>query len=498
MSLFAISDMRNIFILLFCFCTLGVKAQSNAPIFEFRAAWIATVENIDWPSKKGLSTNEQKAEFISLLNLLQSIGMNAVIVQIRPVADAFYPSELEPWSEYLSGYQGKAPFPYYDPLAFMVEETHKRHMEFHAWLNPYRAVFNLGTSSISPNHIVHKHPDWFFNYAGKKYFNPGLPQARNFIKEVVTDIVKRYNLDAIHMDDYFYPYPVGNKEIPDNKAFALYGNNLSKADWRRSNCDSIINMLSTTIKSTNPRMKFGISPFGVWRNKSVDTSGSNTKAGLTNYDDLYADILLWLKKGWIDYVVPQLYWERGHRLCDYDTLLQWWNNHAYGRQLYIGHTLERVGHSIAWKNKNELPDEINHLRDYYTSDGSAFFSAGIFKNNPNGWNDSLQSNYYRLPALVPPMAWIDSVRPAVPVIIKLEKDKVALSYLGKQPIKGYAVFDISPLVEEKLDYATMIKIVYKTEKTVLNLNDLNSLEGDKIFVATISEGNNLSEWIRVN
>ena len=491
--------MKNIIVILFfSFSCYSLSAQSSSPVFEFRAAWIATVENIDWPTRKGLSTEEQKTEFIQLLNLLQSIGMNAVIVQIRPVADAFYPSELEPWSEYLSGVQGKAPNPFYDPLAFMIEETHKRHMEFHAWLNPYRAVFNLGTSSISPTHISRKHPEWFINYAGKKYFNPGLPEVRNFIHDVVKEIITKYNVDAIHMDDYFYPYPVGNKEFPDNKTYQLYGNNLSRADWRRSNCDSIITMISTLIKSTHPAMKFGISPFGVWRNKSIDSTGSNTKAGLTNYDDLYADILLWLRKGWIDYVIPQLYWERGHKLCDYDVLLDWWNKHTYGRQLYIGHTLERVGHSVAWRNKNELPDEIKNLREYFTTDGSAFFSAGIFKNNPNGWNDSLQYNYYRLPAIIPPMAWIDSSLPEKPVIVKQDKNKVSISYTGKSTIKGYAIFDISPLVEETLDYATLIKIVYSSDKADIDFNNISMIAGDKIFIATISQGNNLSEWLRLN
>ena len=487
-----------IVIFLFCISSSFVSAQTSSPIFEFRAAWIATLENIDWPTKKGLSTEEQKSEFIKLLDLLQSIGMNAIIVQIRPVADAFYPSELEPWSEYLSGVQGKAPNPFYDPLAFMIAETHKRNMEFHAWLNPYRAVFSLATSSIAPTHITRKHPEWFINYAGKKYFNPGLPQARNFIHDVVKEIITKYNIDAVHMDDYFYPYPVGTKEFPDNKTYIEYGHNLSKADWRRSNCDSIITMISSLIKSTHPTMKFGISPFGVWRNKSVDSTGSNTKAGLTNYDDLYADILLWLNKGWIDYVVPQLYWERGHKLCDYDTLLEWWNKHTYGRQLYIGHTLERVGHSIAWRNKNELPDEIKNLREYFSTDGSAFFSAGIFKNNPNGWNDSLHNNYYRLPAIIPPMAWIDSSVPAKPVIVKQDKNKISLSYKSNKAIKGYAVFDLSPLVDETLDYATLIKIEYTSDKAEIDLNEINMLPGDKIFIAAISVGNNLSEWIRVN
>ncbi|MGN6616748.1 MAG: glycoside hydrolase family 10 protein, partial [Ilyomonas sp.] len=295
----------------------------TSPKYEFRAVWVATVENIDWPSRKGLSTEEQKAEFIRLLDMNKRNGMNAIIMQIRPVADAFYPSPFEPWSEYLTGKQGVAPNPYYDPLKFMIEETHKRGMEFHAWLNPYRAVFNIYKSSVAPNHITRTHPEWFLNYGDKKYFDPGQPEAMEFVAKVVKDIVSRYDLDGIHMDDYFYPYRIPGKDFPDNKTYLKYGDGLTKDDWRRSNCDSIIKLIHDVIIDTKPMVKFGISPFGVWRNKSKDPMGSDTRAGVTNYDDLYADILLWLKEGWIDYVAPQLYWEIGHPLCDYETLLNW-------------------------------------------------------------------------------------------------------------------------------------------------------------------------------
>ena len=280
--------------------------------------------------QKNLSVVEQKASFIRLLDLHQSNGMNAIVMQIRPTGDAFYPSQYEPWSEYLTGKQGLPPNPYYDPLEFMIMETHKRGMEFHAWLNPYRAVFNVFKSSVAPSHITKIHPEWFVIYGDKKYFNPGLPEVRKHTVRVVKDLLNRYDIDAIHMDDYFYPYRIAGKEFPDQKTYEKFGAGLSKDNWRRSNCDSIIVDINTVIKQTNPRVKFGISPFGVWRNKSQDPMGSNTKAGQTNYDDLYADILLWLSKGWIDYVTPQLYWERGHSLADYDVLLKWWNENGYG------------------------------------------------------------------------------------------------------------------------------------------------------------------------
>ena len=374
-----------------------LPAQLN-PNYEFRAVWVASVDNIDWPTSKNLSVDAQKAAFIKLLDMHQQNGMNAVVVQIRPAGDALYPSQLEPWSEFLTGKQGKPPIPYYDPLEFMIQETHHRGLEFHAWLNPYRAVFNMKTSSVAPTHLTRLHPEWFLVYGDKKYFNPALPEVKLHTARVVKDIVARYDLDAIHMDDYFYPYRIAGKEFPDKESYQLYGNGMNKENWRRSNVDSIIKLLYLTIRSTNPRVKFGISPFGIWRNKSQDPMGSDTKGGQTNYDDLYADILLWLEKGWIDYVVPQLYWERGHKLADYDVLLDWWNQHSYGKQLFIGQGIYRAGSNAAWRNPAELPKQIEALRKYATTHGSVYFNSKVFEKNPNGWNDSLKNNYYYFPA----------------------------------------------------------------------------------------------------
>ena len=334
--------MKKLLVGLFTWLLLSATQAQKAPQYEFRGVWIATVENIDWPSKKGLPSSQQKEEFIRILDMHRRNGMNAVVMQIRPVTDAFYPSQYEPWSEYLTGQQGVPPSPYYDPLAFMIEETHKRGMEFHAWLNPYRAVFNVNKSSISPTHITRLFPKWFVTYGSTKYFDPGVPEAREHVTRVIKDILERYDLDAIHFDDYFYPYRIPGKEFPDNVSFVKYGNGMSRDDWRRSNVDSIIKMLHTTIRAINPRVKFGISPFGVWRNSNKDVMGSNTTAGQTNYDDLYADILLWLRNGWIDYVAPQLYWEIGHKVVDYNILLNWWASHTYGRQLFIGHGIYRA------------------------------------------------------------------------------------------------------------------------------------------------------------
>ncbi len=406
----------GLFILLACLSVTTTDSYAQqAPKRELRAAWIATVANIDWPSRPGLPSATQKAEYIRLLDELKKVGMNAVVVQIRPAADAFYPSALEPWSYWLTGEQGKQPAPYYDPLKFMIKEAHERGMEFHAWCNPYRAVFNLSKADeLAKGSPVRIHPEWFVRYGSKKYFNPGLPEVRDFLVKVIKDIVNRYDVDAIHFDDYFYPYRIAGKEFPDLKAYKKYGNGMSRPDWRRHNVDTIIQMLSTAIKSTKPWVKFGISPFGVWRNHSDDPQGSMTRAGQTNYDDLYADVLLWLKKGWIDYVCPQIYWDFNQPAAPYGVLLKWWANHTYGKQLYIGQGLYRIGSSGAWKNPDEMPRQIQANRTYKTVKGSMYFSASVFYDNPLGFSDSLAFHYYRYPALLPRMPWIDSIAPAAP------------------------------------------------------------------------------------
>lgn len=386
---------------------LGFTAFSQ-PQYEFRAAWIATVDNIDWPTRGNYDTEKQKQEFIDLLDMHKKNGMNAVIVQVRPATDAFYPSQYEPWSEWLTGKQGRPPSPYYDPLEFMVSETHKRGMEFHAWCNPYRAEHSIGKSSIATAHITRLFPKWFLSYGGKRYFDPGNPGAQKHVVNVIRDIVKRYDIDGMHFDDYFYPYRVAGKEFPDDLSYKNSGSEMSKDDWRRSNVDSIIFKLSRAIKEEKPNVKFGISPFGVWRNSDKDSLGSATKAGVTNYDDLYANVLLWLKEGWIDYVAPQLYWEIGHKAAPYEVLVDWWSKNTYGKHCYIGLGIYRAGSNAAWKDATLLPRQINMMRSYPQIQGAIYFSSKSFVNNPNGWCDSLQNNYYKIPAMVPPMPWLNN------------------------------------------------------------------------------------------
>lgn len=385
------------------------------PKYEFRALWVATVNNIDWPSGTGLSTEQQKSEAIEILEMHRKLNMNAVIFQVRPAADAFYLSDLEPWSRYLTGTPGKAPEPFYDPLQFWIEESHKRGMEFHAWLNPFRVSQN-SNEPLAGNHIAFQHQDWILKYGKLLYFDPGLPQTREFVVQVVKDIVSRYDVDAIHFDDYFYPYPLA-EAYPDTVSFAKYNRGFNyedKGDWRRENVDIIIKMLNDTIKATKPWVKFGISPFGVWRNKSEDPTGSDTKAGVTNYDNLYADVIKWQRNGWIDYLLPQIYWQIGHPQADFKMLVDWWKDHAYGRAMYIGQAVYKIDPAStvkAWTLPGELPKQIRLLRTIPEIDGSAFYSSKHFNRNLFGFQDSLQNNIYSKSSIVPPMKWIDNTGP---------------------------------------------------------------------------------------
>ncbi|MDB4582235.1 family 10 glycosylhydrolase [Draconibacterium sp.] len=404
-----------LFLTVLLFLFVKNQGQTTPPKYEFRAVWVATVVNIDWPSEPGLTTKEQQKEIIKILDMHQKLGINAVIFQVRPSADAFYQSELEPWSMYLTGTPGLAPEPYYDPLEFWIQECHKRNMELHAWLNPYR-VAQDAEQPLAGNHIAFKHPDWILKYGEKLYFDPGIPEARDFVIQVVKDIVTRYDVDAIHFDDYFYPYPL-EEEFPDTTSFTLNNRGFaieSKSDWRRDNVNTTIKRLNEEIKSIKPWVKFGISPFGVWRNSTDDPIGSNTQAGATNYDHLYADVIKWQEEGWIDYLLPQLYWQIGHPLVDFDLLANWWKEHSYGRAMYVGQAPYRINPestTIEWTEPNQIPKQIKILRNIPEIAGSAYFSSKHFNRNLLGFQDSLKLNIYRKPAIVPPMQWIDDIPP---------------------------------------------------------------------------------------
>lgn len=374
--------------------------------------------NIDWPSKPGLAAVEQQQQFVRQLDMLQSVGCNAVIVQVRPVSDALYPSKKEPWCHYLTGRQGEPPFPFYDPLAFMIEETHKRNMEFHAWFNPFRALMDSKKNPNPKDHITHTRKDWIIHYGGKSYIDPGIPEARDYVIDVINDVVKRYDVDAVHLDDYFYPYRVPGQQFGDGKSYARYGNGKDKEDWRRDNVNRFITLLNTTIKNEKPWMKLGISPFGVWRNKSKDPEGSDTRGGQTTYDDLYADVLMWLQKGWVDYMMPQLYWEHNHKAAPFSVLQPWWYEHCYKRHVYYGLGLYRMttAKSGPWATTDELMWQLRDIQSRCPNSGYSFYSASCFDKIKAPVKDSLRNGPAKYPALIPAMPWIDNVPPAAPTV----------------------------------------------------------------------------------
>lgn len=480
-----------IFPLLFVF-----QDSMAQPKYEFRGAWIATVDNIDWPSRGNYNPTSQKEEFVKLLNMHKRNGLNAVIVQVRPASDAFFPSQYEPWSQWLTGVQGAPPTPFYDPLKFMIDETHKRGMEFHAWCNPYRAEFNIGVSSVSPTHITKLNPEWFIVYGNKRYFDPGNKQAQKHVTEVIRDMVRRYDIDAIHFDDYFYPYRIAGKQFPDDSSYARYHNGLNREDWRRSNVDSVILLLSRAIRQESKYCKFGVSPFGVWRNSDKDPEGSVTKGGQTNYDDLYADILLWLRNGWIDYVTPQLYWEFGHKLVAYETLVDWWSKHAYGRQLYIGHGIYRaVDQTNPWRNPDELPHQIRKAREYPSIQGSVYYNTSTFRRNPLGWNDSLQNHYYKYPAIIPPMAWIDSTKPEKPVYEKVSTGFWKISAEKNATARSIMLYGFKNGSNDKNDVRNIIRAYAFIEREIIIDMRGADLTGVSLSITAINQTNNESELL---
>lgn len=379
-------------------------AQQNPmhPKNEFRAVWIATVVNIDWPKTSTDAVAKQQQDYIDILDGYKKLNYNVVIVQIRSVGDAFYPSKFAPWSRYLTGKEGKAPDPYYDPLEWMITQAHLRGFEFHAWFNPFRATFDLKKETLSPNHDMVKHPEWMIKYGEKYYYNPGLPEVQNQLVAVVEEVVKNYDIDAVHFDDYFYPYKIAGLDFNDTAAYKKYGNGLSLADWRRLNTNNYVKCTNYAIKKIKPWVQFGISPFGVWRNKSVDPKGSDTQSGQTNYDDLFADPMAWMEYKWVDYILPQLYWSIDHRTASYAKLLKWWSENSNGNAaVYIGNSSYKINTDSdkKWNNPFEIPNQINLNRSYKNIQGNGFFSAKWFLNNNKPVTSILASNQYKYPAL---------------------------------------------------------------------------------------------------
>ncbi len=405
-------------------------SQGTLPKREFRAVWIASVSNIDWPSSKFLTTTQQRNEFISMLDYLKSCGFNAVLVQIRPSCDAFYANAREPWSEWLMGSQGTPPTPFYDPLQFMIDETHKRGMEFHAWFNPYRSQLSA-SSSIHSSHITRTKPEWNLRFNSPyKMLDPGLPQVREYVTSIIMDVVRRYDIDGVHFDDYFYPYE--GIQNQDSVSWSLYsGGFTDKGDWRRNNVNTLVRMVYDSIMSVKPKVKFGISPFGIWKNSAAGTSGFEA------YYGIYCDAVAWLQEKKVDYIMPQIYWAFARTAAPYGNLVPWWSTVLNGRHLYVGHGAYNMSKSDpfpvgSWP-ASELCDQIRFNRQFINVHGSTFFSAKHIKNNVKNFADSLKLNLYRYPALPPTMPWKDSIPPLPPVNLTANANAVSVVLSWEKP-----------------------------------------------------------------
>ncbi|MDD6803810.1 MAG: family 10 glycosylhydrolase [Prevotellaceae bacterium] len=404
---------RPAFTALLLFVVATVCANT---VREFRGAWIQCVNG----QFMGMSTADMQKTLTYQLDELQKDGANAIIFQVRPECDALYNSSIEPWSRFLTGEQGKAPSPYWDPLQWMIEQCHKRGMELHAWINPYRAKTKT-THVLSPKHIAHKRRDLVFEYDGQYILNPAYDENRQYICHVVGDILRRYDVDGLHIDDYFYPYPAAGCTIPDEQLYRRNpGGHSNIGDWRRYNVNLFMKEMHDTIRAVKPWVKFGVSPFGIYRNKKSDPNGSDTR-GLQNYDDLYADVLLWINNGWVDYCVPQIYWQIGHPTADYKTLIQWWDRNASARPLYIGEDVERT---VKYKdddnpNQHQMPAKYK-LHDFANNvQGTVLWYAKAAVDNIGNYGMMLRNVYWRTPALQPLMPFISKKQPGKPRKVKM-------------------------------------------------------------------------------
>lgn len=455
---------RILYILPVIFCLSC--AVTKAPKEEFRGVWIATVANIDWPKNPKDNVEKKKRDFTEILDFYEDLNFNAAIVQVRTAGDALYDSDLAPWSEYLTGKEGEAPEGFSNPLEWMITETHKRGMEFHAWLNPYRATVDLDTSALSKQHDFHQHPDWMVKYGKKYYYNPGLPEVRQKFSKIIEELVTGYEVDAIHFDDYFYPYKVKGEVFKDSITFATYGlPNQNIEDWRRSNVDSLVKDVHHTIKKNKPWVQFGISPFGVWKNKSTDPKGSDTQAGQTTYEDLYADPLLWVEKGWLDYLAPQVYWSMDYPVASHKKITTWWANTTPNTHLYIGNGTYKIKNNPdkAWKRNNEIPKQLDFARQENNINGNIFFSAKSLIGQHEKVNQKLKRKFYRLPTQSPgPLNHIKRTV-AIPAVESVQKHgsqlKICVSHSDSIP-RFILLYELDPKTKEP---KTLIGTAYLSE-----------------------------------
>jgi len=496
---------------LLCQNNLLFSNDNSSPVREFRGAWIATVINLDWPDSRLDSPVDQKQQLLTMLDELQKSGINAVMFQVRTECDALYDSPYEPWSYWLTGKQGETPEPYFDPLEFAIEETHKRGLEIHAWFNPYRAERSIGDYELADNHVVNQNPGWVltFDEINQNILNPGLPEVREYIVTIISDVVKRYNIDGIHMDDYFYPYPQDDFtgiSDEDDSTFAEHNRGFTdQDDWRRDNINLLIEKIHTEINTIKPHVKFGMSPFGIWKN--------NVPAGIVGldaYNVIYADPVAWLENETVDYIVPQLYWPFGGGQ-DYAALASWWESVRNDRQFYPGHGVYKSDGNTFWDpsqfSADEVPRQMRFNRDHEGIDGSVFFRANnITKYHSKGFADSLQEDLYYYPSIIPSLVWKDSLyAPMDPPdnFTHSWVDEKTISFKWDKPpapahgdeLMRYAVYRIHssapPILPDDLDYGKHLLSV-QADRTLV---DSPPYSDDPYYymVTTLNRNHNQSE-----
>lgn len=482
-------------LLLSIFLSLPLSAAN--PKREFRGAWLHIIGQTQYQDIQQKGTAQLKEYIANQIDRLHLAGCNAVIFQVRPTADAAYISDIEPWSSWITGKRGKAPAPLWDPLEFAIEEAHKRGMELHAWLNPYR-VTSSPKEVLPADHISKKHPERFFKYDGKIFFDPAYQENRDYICEVVKDITKRYDIDAIHIDDYFYPYPVAGVKIPDDASYGKFGEGMKREDWRRHNVDLLIEQMNSTIKETKPWVRFGVSPFGIWRNKKTDPRGSDSN-GLQNYDGLYADVLLWAKNGWVDYLAPQLYWTLDFKAAPSRHLAHWWNENANGVDIFIGQDVQRTMNNADPQagDSNELATKVRLSRDLPNVKGNVWWHGYWVTGNMKGVADSLAYVHQNTVA-IPPAYGDHSVKPdAVSSLRKtiregntyIEWDSDKIMNKASDQIR-FVVYSFLEDEEADLDNVeAMMILTPRKEYLVSEDDDLEALKGMRFAVTALDRMN---------
>lgn len=470
------------------FTTRHAKAEEDlSPKREMRAAWIATVQNIDM--KAGMNEQSYTTWAAMTLEKLKNMNFNTVIFQVKPTTDALYPSEFAPWSQYITG-KAQGTDPGYDPLQIMIEEAHKRGIEVHAWVNPYRITMPFQTlESLDPSNPARVNPDWVVKYGFQYYFDPGIPEVQEYLLDTVKELVENYDIEAVHMDDYFYPYRRVGEEFPDQESFKKYGGEFTSIeDWRRDNVNHLVAEINRTVKETKSWVQFGISPFGVWRNIAMDPTGSNTQAGQTNYDDLYADTRQWIKDGTIDYITPQLYWTRSFAVASYSVLLDWWNKEVttyagkHPVHLYIGMADYKVGDNFdqAWYEPYELPGQILDNRKTSHVTGQMHFSMRQIEANRLGYADILANETYKIPALAPALPWNGAKEPSKPTNVKAVKEgsNVTLSIKDhKEDARKFVIYRFDGTHEgDYNDPRNIVGVVYRSDEMTTFIDTVDTEE----------------------